>query len=394
MVQIVQLRGGTRAEVDALVGAERELIVDTDGDELRLQDGVKSGGFRILNLDQNNLRYQARNGDLTAITSLSANQSGWLVKRGQDSWVLRQLQVNTNHLTLTNANGLVGNPTIGLATTIADPHIFSGQITLQSELQAQGGITGNLTGNVTGNTAGTHTGPVTGEITGNVTGNLTGNSTGTHTGGVDLRSATLQLDNEQVPLTAIAGNANIVQTNDPRLPIVGDIKLRFGDVTTLPAGWALCDGQNGTPDMRNRFPLGAGDGVTAPDDGTIGGVLSHGHTATSVDAGGHTPVVTVANHVLTVQELPAHDHLAPVPSENNAANQFLSDPTTAQWFNDTNTGTPEAHGRTSRVGGGQPHGHGATAAVVPDHNHAVTVQDSADILPPYVALHYMMYIGV
>ena len=48
---------------------------------------------------------------------------------------------------------------------------------------------------------------------------------------------------------------------------------------TVPEGWALCDGQNGTPDLRNRFVLGAGGGYGI---GTTGGNseinLAHSHT--------------------------------------------------------------------------------------------------------------------
>lgn len=33
-----------------------------------------------------------------------------------------------------------------------------------------------------------------------------------------------------------------------------------GEVDEIPAGWALCDGSNGTPDLRSRFIVGAGPG--------------------------------------------------------------------------------------------------------------------------------------
>jgi microcystin-dependent protein len=38
----------------------------------------------------------------------------------------------------------------------------------------------------------------------------------------------------------------------------GGIIMWSGSV--VPTGWALCDGQNGTPDLRNRFVVGAGTG--------------------------------------------------------------------------------------------------------------------------------------
>lgn len=45
--------------------------------------------------------------------------------------------------------------------------------------------------------------------------------------------------------------------------------------TTPPAGWALCNGQNGTPDLRDRFIVGAGGGYAV---GTTGGAVSASHS--------------------------------------------------------------------------------------------------------------------
>ncbi|MGV2388244.1 MAG UNVERIFIED_CONTAM: tail fiber protein [Microcystis novacekii LVE1205-3] len=38
----------------------------------------------------------------------------------------------------------------------------------------------------------------------------------------------------------------------------GMIIMWAGDVNQIPVGWALCDGRNGTPILRNRFIVGAG----------------------------------------------------------------------------------------------------------------------------------------
>lgn len=39
----------------------------------------------------------------------------------------------------------------------------------------------------------------------------------------------------------------------------GFIILWHGTVENIPAGWHLCDGDEGTPDLRNKFVPGAGD---------------------------------------------------------------------------------------------------------------------------------------
>jgi hypothetical protein len=56
----------------------------------------------------------------------------------------------------------------------------------------------------------------------------------------------------------------------------GVIVMWSGDLDTIPSGWALCDGSNGTPDLRNRFVLGVG----APEyQGSTGGSQQHRHPA-------------------------------------------------------------------------------------------------------------------
>ena len=63
----------------------------------------------------------------------------------------------------------------------------------------------------------------------------------------------------------------------------GLISLWSGSVGSIPAGWLLCDGTNGTPDLRNSFILGAGNAyaVGATGGSTDAIVVSHTHTATS-----------------------------------------------------------------------------------------------------------------
>lgn len=47
--------------------------------------------------------------------------------------------------------------------------------------------------------------------------------------------------------------------------------------TSVPIGWYYCDGNNSTPDLRNKYLKGASTGA---DAGTTGGALTHGHTIT------------------------------------------------------------------------------------------------------------------
>src|SRR3546814_12145550 len=57
------------------------------------------------------------------------------------------------------------------------------------------------------------------------------------------------------------------------MPIGGIIPFHK-DVVDIPANYSLCDGTNGTPDMRDRFVLCAGPNNAAD---SFGGTLNHTH---------------------------------------------------------------------------------------------------------------------
>ena len=54
----------------------------------------------------------------------------------------------------------------------------------------------------------------------------------------------------------------------------GAILIWSGASNAIPSGYVLCDGQNGTPDLRNRFIIGAGSSYSV---GSTGGSTSHSH---------------------------------------------------------------------------------------------------------------------
>jgi microcystin-dependent protein len=88
--------------------------------------------------------------------------------------------------------------------------------------------------------------------------------------------------------TVTATTINATNLNGFGTIPIGGIIMWSG--ATPPAGWALCDGSQGTPDLRGRFVLasGAGTGLTA-------------RTLGSTPGGKET-------HVLTTSEMPAHVH--------------------------------------------------------------------------------------
>ena len=73
----------------------------------------------------------------------------------------------------------------------------------------------------------------------------------------------------------------------------GMILLWSGSTGSIPSGFYLCNGSNGTPDLRDRFIVGAGSSYSVAQTGGSADaiVVNHNHTATSVVTDpGHTHV--------------------------------------------------------------------------------------------------------
>jgi hypothetical protein len=110
-----------------------------------------------------------------------------------------------------------------------------------------------------------------------VGGNLSVTGTTTLTGTTAAPTVSASDDSTKIATTAFV--RDIVPT--------GVIVMWSGSVATIPSGWLLCDGTNNTPDLRNRFIVGAGSTYSVAGTGGSADaiVVSHTHTATVTDPG-------------------------------------------------------------------------------------------------------------
>ena len=108
----------------------------------------------------------------------------------------------------------------------------------------------------------------------------------------------------------------------------GGIIIWSGASNAIPSGWYLCNGSNGTPDLRDRFVVGAGSAYSPGNTGGSSSVTlsesqlpSHSHTA-SVSDPGHA-------HSYIDQYVVINAGYRPWPANNNDCQKRNIDTTNA-----------------------------------------------------------------
>lgn len=175
----------------------------------------------------------------------------------------------------------------------------------------------------------------------------------------------------------------------------GIITMWSGATNAVPSGWALCDGKNGTPNLKDRFIVGAGQSYAV---GNVGGSITRTPSVWTNAAG---TGIQVAGTAINTSQMPWHTHSGSVGSDASITTQrSVQEMYEGEWLS---AGHFYATGRvpiTARkplkefsaslsingTGGNQPHYHGVT-----DKGHAHTAAASAiDVRPPYYALAFIM----
>lgn len=139
----------------------------------------------------------------------------------------------------------------------------------------------------------------------------------------------------------------------------GCVIIWSGIAENIPTGWALCNGENGTPDLRGRFILGASPDMSEEMGSPPESAIKEAH-----QTGGE------AAHKLTINEMPSHRHYQDyntVYRDYTGLNSAYSLPNYRDFANDASDGQ-YIEGYTLETGGGQSHNN----------------------MPPYYALCYIM----
>jgi microcystin-dependent protein len=192
--------------------------------------------------------------------------------------------------------------------------------------------------------------------------------------------------------------ASAAQGSDERYhtKIYGEVKLFHGNYYSLPSGWVICDGYNGTPDLRGKIPVGWSNGwqeAAGEADlsdyqhiGRMGGkklnnlienqLPSHTHISTSSATVTDTHKHKFSDDTNNADaELRVNNGISPVTT--NPASQDIS-------------GSGEGSGRIYETSSASS---GSISVNVNTTNQTTGIGESIENRQPYIVMMFIMYTG-
>jgi len=170
----------------------------------------------------------------------------------------------------------------------------------------------------------------------------------------------------------------------------GGIIMWSGHTSTIPSGWYLCDGNNNTPDLTNRFVMGAGSSNELTTGGsnertlTTSNMPQHRHTfsdsATTNTAGNHS-------HSGSTNTTGAHSHSSGWYGPRGADGSFSGFATNNSNYGNVDTGSAGNHSHTISTNTTGNHSHTLSVSGNTNYQGSSTAFDNK---PAYMALAYIM----
>ena len=173
-------------------------------------------------------------------------------------------------------------------------------------------------------------------------------------------------------LNFVTGVTSAIQTQITTAMPSGGIILWSGSIVSIPTGWLLCNGTSGTPDLRDRFVVGAG---TTYAVAATGGAATVALTEANLAAHTHTFSATTSADG-------AHGHQAYAGSSDGSSSAVRQGLQTidSNLANRTNGG-----GVIPYIANSSTHTH-----TVSGTSGSIGSGTAHENLPPYYALAYIM----
>ena len=173
--------------------------------------------------------------------------------------------------------------------------------------------------------------------------------------------------------------------NDSAIP-KGVIAMWSGVLADVPATWALCDGTNGTPDLRDKFVIGAGP---------VKAVGAKGGAAISILSAENLPSHTHSGSVSAVGD---HTHAGSTASAGAHNHGYLTTLYSGEGWGYAGANNYHMNRFNATTGDAGSHAHSFTTAGAGGHSHSYTTNggdqgtksQAFSIIPPFFALAFIM----
>lgn len=175
----------------------------------------------------------------------------------------------------------------------------------------------------------------------------------------------------------------------------GGIIIWSGLETNIPSGWAICDGNNGTPNLRDRFVLCAGAGAVNPVH-TAGGSSSATLSIANMPSHSHSSSASISGNISgTTSAAGAHNHSIYDPGHTHPVSKYASltgiSGANPLWANDATSTTSAAMTGISINGVGD-HSH-TFSGTISGGNVTIAAEGGGQafsIMPPFYSLAFIM----
>ena len=175
---------------------------------------------------------------------------------------------------------------------------------------------------------------------------------------------------ESIPRATLSFNRYSVSQNESSIP-KGTILPWYGKSSDIPEGFALCDGTKGTPDLRNRFLVGAGSNYALGDTGGEDQV-----TLTGTQIGNHYHYWgSLYKKKLKHISFSGKSFDAPFPSGKKDISTFPTNVSISVWGNTFISSSDFASEKLAYI----------TSLAI-----GTAAQEAHENRPPYYALYYIM----
>ena len=206
-------------------------------------------------------------------------------------------------------------------------------------------------------------------------------------------------------------STGVMSFTAPSAFVSGMIIIWSGSTANIPTGFVLCDGTQNTPDLRNRFVVGAGNNYNPSDTGGSADatLVSHSHTVDNHTHGDGSLVVDNHTHgvnINTNNNSHTHNHVFPgddqLGGQGNGRGGWTNRTTASmpydarsstsgsgQIYRTSDNSHTHSHNVNGNTGGSAPGISGSTGGSAPGTNAQGSSATNAN-LPPYYALCYIM----